>query len=358
MCSYQSNQLREEECGTFAYRLVKPMLKYFNQLTPKNNKYDAELTKKNNRILELEEEVNKLKTEISNQQFHKDFTAEVLKELLKQQTKLDNLENHLCEKQSEMIRQLKLNSQLDANKLHRNEILLGSHQQTIDGLRQKIAKLELDDRKPQLIDARDEIYHLDTYSGDGMEDLFIFDKVDSNNMKANNQEMKKKITIDLPELKNIPLSKGYTVQVRYDSDVTGPGWTVIQQRINGKVDFYQDWQTYRKGFGDFWDGDFFLGLEKIHQLTTEQPHELYILMEQFNGSTLYARYSEFAISSEDDLYRISELDGFSGNTTDELKYHKGSAFTTHDRNNDAKTQGYNCAEDFHSAWWYKLCAKW
>lgn len=353
MYSYQSNQLLEEACGTFAYRLVKPMLEHLHQLTPKNNENDAELTNKNKRILELEEEVYKLKTEITIQKVPQMSTADVLEQLQKQQIKLDNLENHLCEQQNEMINKLKLNAKSDAQKLKENEFEL-RYQKFKNALQeQKIAKLKADDEKLQLID---EINSIDNFSGDGIEEGFIPNKGDSNNIE--NKQEKKKIIIDFPELRNIPLSKGYTVQVLYDSDVTGPGWTVIQQRINGKVDFYKDWKTYRNGFGDFWDGDFFLGLEKIHQLTNEQPHELYILMEQFNGSTLFARYSEFAISSEDDLYLISKLDGFSGNTTDELKYHKGSAFTTHDRNNDALTHDYNCAEDFHSAWWYKLCAKW
>lgn len=332
------------------------MLKYFNQLTPKYNENDAELTKKNNQIHLLEEEVYKLKTEITIQKVQQNSTAGVLEALQKQQIKLDNLENHLCEQQNEMINKLKLNAKSDAQKLAENEYEIKFQKYKNAVHEDKIAELTSDNEKLQRIEAVNEINSDDNFSGDGIEEGFIFNKVDSNNIK--NKQEKKKITIDLPELRNIPLSKGYTVQVLYESDATGPGWTVIQQRINGKVDFYQDWKTYRNGFGDFWDGDFFLGLEKIHQLTNEQPHELYILMEHFNGSTLYARYSEFAISSEDDLYRISKLDGFSGNTSDELKYHKGSAFTTHDRNNDALTQDYNCAEDFRSAWWYKLCAKW
>ena len=48
----------------------------------------------------------------------------------------------------------------------------------------------------------------------------------------------------------------------------GEGWTVIQQRLTGRENFTRNWREYRDGFGALdEDGDFWLGLEKIHQLT-------------------------------------------------------------------------------------------
>lgn len=46
------------------------------------------------------------------------------------------------------------------------------------------------------------------------------------------------------------------------------GWTVVQRRTNGTVDFYRGWDDYRNGFGDL-RGEFWLGNEKIHQLTNQ-----------------------------------------------------------------------------------------
>lgn len=46
------------------------------------------------------------------------------------------------------------------------------------------------------------------------------------------------------------------------------GWTVIQRRINGTVDFYRGWNDYKNGFGDLLT-EFWLGNEKIHQLTSQ-----------------------------------------------------------------------------------------
>jgi hypothetical protein len=45
-------------------------------------------------------------------------------------------------------------------------------------------------------------------------------------------------------------------------------WTVIQRRINGTIDFYREWNDYKNGFGDL-QTEFWLGNEKIHQLTNQ-----------------------------------------------------------------------------------------
>jgi len=52
------------------------------------------------------------------------------------------------------------------------------------------------------------------------------------------------------------------------------GWIIIQQHL---ADSYFDWQLawsdYRAGFGSI-DADFWLGLEKVHRLTSSQPYRL------------------------------------------------------------------------------------
>ncbi|XP_062135340.1 ryncolin-1-like isoform X1 [Drosophila sulfurigaster albostrigata] len=101
------------------------------------------------------------------------------------------------------------------------------------------------------------------------------------------------------------------------------------------------------------DSDFFLGLEKIHRITTLQRHELYIHLVALNGSTYNARYDDFKISDEDNGYGLS-LGKFDGTIIeDAMRYHEIVKFTTFDRDND-KYDG-NCAVDYESGWWYKNC---
>lgn len=164
---------------------------------------------------------------------------------------------------------------------------------------------------------------------------------------------------DISGVKSLTLTNGDTIQVLYNSNIAGPGWIVIQQRINGKEDFARNWTTYRNGFGlseDFGE-DFFLGLESIHRLTSEQPHELYIHMEPWNGSILFARYDDFAILGEDDQYRLNRLGAFSGITDDSLTYSKNMRFSTFDRDYDLY-QGSCSSYSGKSGWWFNYCAYW
>ncbi|XP_065362082.1 fibrinogen C domain-containing protein 1-like [Calliphora vicina] len=133
----------------------------------------------------------------------------------------------------------------------------------------------------------------------------------------------------------------------------GGGWTVIQRRINGSVDFYRDWSEYKDGFGSI-DGEFFIGLDKLHALTTTlQPMELLIQLRDFNDSSTYAKYDEFVVGNETDNYILSKVGKYSGKAGDSFSYHQGFKFTTRDRDNDRNE--FNCAKSCQGAWWYATC---
>ncbi|KAM8713115.1 hypothetical protein ACLKA7_013433 [Drosophila subpalustris] len=135
----------------------------------------------------------------------------------------------------------------------------------------------------------------------------------------------------------------------------GAGWTVIQRRVDGSVDFYRNWSEYRQGFGKL-NGEFFIGLEKLHRLTTFQPHELYISLRLFNGSNRFALYDKFVIGGEEEGYEMKLLGHYHGNASDAMRTHDKMKFSTYDRDHDEFTH-LNCAEYHHGAWWYDFCSR-
>ncbi|XP_070931611.1 angiopoietin-related protein 5 isoform X2 [Macaca nemestrina] len=58
-----------------------------------------------------------------------------------------------------------------------------------------------------------------------------------------------------------PEGSSYPFEVMCDMDYRGGGWTVIQKRIDGIIDFQRLWCDYLDGFGDLL-GDAFRGLKK------------------------------------------------------------------------------------------------
>ena len=96
-----------------------------------------------------------------------------------------------------------------------------------------------------------------------------------------------------------------------DQTTAGGGWTVFQKRLDGSVDFHLNWNDYKHGFGNL-NCEFWLGLDKIHRLTTDSM--LRVDLEDFEGNTRYAEYNMFGVMSENDKYRLI-LGSYSGKFT-------------------------------------------
>ncbi|XP_034473598.1 microfibril-associated glycoprotein 4-like [Drosophila innubila] len=142
------------------------------------------------------------------------------------------------------------------------------------------------------------------------------------------------------------------LKVACDAVTQGGGWTIILRRMGGSEDFYRNWTEYKKGFGDL-SGEFFLGLDKIHALTTERKQELLVVLQDDKGNEVFEKYAEFAIGNEDQQYILHTLGKAGGSAGDSLSYHLGSKFSTYDRDNDNHNR--NCAELFTGGWWYFKC---
>uniref|UniRef100_A0A182MDG0 Fibrinogen C-terminal domain-containing protein n=1 Tax=Anopheles culicifacies TaxID=139723 RepID=A0A182MDG0_9DIPT len=142
------------------------------------------------------------------------------------------------------------------------------------------------------------------------------------------------------------------MSVLCDQDFDKGGWIVIQNRFDGSTNFYRNWQEYKNGFGNL-EQEFWLGLDRIYQLTVSRPHELVVLLEDFEGNKTFAKYDKFEIGDEKKKYKITKLGEYSGTAGDSLGSVRGMQFSTFDANNDA--WGGNCASALTGAWWYNTC---
>ncbi|KAH3791726.1 hypothetical protein DPMN_145215 [Dreissena polymorpha] len=152
-----------------------------------------------------------------------------------------------------------------------------------------------------------------------------------------------------------PSSHPNGIMVYCYKESANKGWIVIQRRADGSVNFNRTWADYKAGFGDL-SGEFWLGNENIYQLTKNEPRELRIDMEAFNGTKRYALYSKFSISSESEKFKL-HVDGYSGDAGDDLtkptRTHNGQSFSTVDADNDISSACCVCS--YGGGWWYNNC---
>ncbi|EAT44910.1 AAEL003753-PA [Aedes aegypti] len=146
----------------------------------------------------------------------------------------------------------------------------------------------------------------------------------------------------------------YPVYCDQDSFIGSHGWIVVQNRKEqGKLSFDRDWTEYRDGFGDP-RGEFWLGLEKIHQLMRNgTKYELLVMMRRKDGKMEAARYATVSIGSEEDGYQLdlgSYAFGSAGHT---MEFSNNAKFSTPDSNNDGT--GKECAQQLRSGWWFSDC---
>ncbi|KAH8377823.1 hypothetical protein KR093_007244, partial [Drosophila rubida] len=150
----------------------------------------------------------------------------------------------------------------------------------------------------------------------------------------------------------IKVDSGEAFQVPCESRFAGPGWTVVQRRLDGREKFYRNWLEYKEGFGNL-SGEFFIGLEKLHRMTTARPHELYIHLTDFNNDSSYAHYDNIVIDSEQELYALRGLGTYEGTAGDSMRDNEQRKFSTFDRDNDLSDS--NCAATCLGGWWYSKC---
>ena len=77
------------------------------------------------------------------------------------------------------------------------------------------------------------------------------------------------------------------------------------------MNFYRDWDEYKRGFGSL-TGEFGLGLDKIHRLTSSGKYKLRVDLEDFSGNAYYAEYEFFkgAQSRLNGLKSLAKLSKF------------------------------------------------
>ncbi|XP_009508735.2 fibrinogen alpha chain [Phalacrocorax carbo] len=161
-----------------------------------------------------------------------------------------------------------------------------------------------------------------------------------------------------------PAGSNKVLSVYCDQETTLGGWLLIQQRMDGSVNFNRTWQDYKRGFGSVdgrGRGEFWLGNENI-RLLTQNGSLLRVELEDWDGNAVYAEYI-IQVGSEAEGYAlaVSSYEGTAGDALitgwleegTEYTSHAQMRFSTFDRDQDHWEE--SCAEMYGGGWWYNSC---
>lgn len=142
------------------------------------------------------------------------------------------------------------------------------------------------------------------------------------------------------------------MEVFCDQETDNGGWIVFQRRVDASVSFHRTWEDYKRGFGNP-KGNFWLGNDNIHLITSSSKVSLRIDLEDWSGKRVFARYENFKIGKENSRYLIS-VSEYNGTSGDSLSYHNNMMFSTRDVDNDNWKTG-SCSNDLSGGWWFNDC---
>ncbi|XP_031441567.1 angiopoietin-1 isoform X1 [Clupea harengus] len=141
-------------------------------------------------------------------------------------------------------------------------------------------------------------------------------------------------------------------QVYCNMESAGGGWTVIQHREDGSVDFQRTWKEYKMGFGSM-SGEHWLGNEFVYLLTSQLQYAMRVELTDWDGHQAYSQYDRFHIGTEKQNYRLflKSHTGTAGRLSS-LVIH-GADFSTKDVDNDNCM--CKCALMLTGGWWFDAC---
>ncbi|XP_072192377.1 fibrinogen alpha chain [Excalfactoria chinensis] len=161
-----------------------------------------------------------------------------------------------------------------------------------------------------------------------------------------------------------PEGSNKVLSVYCDQETTLGGWLLIQQRMDGSVNFNRTWQDYKRGFGSVdgkGQGELWLGNENIH-LLTQNDTLLRVELEDWDGNAAYAEYIvQIGTEAEGYALAVSSYEGTAGDALVAGWLEEGSEYTSHaqmqfstfDRDQDRWEE--SCAEVYGGGWWYNSC---
>ena len=152
-----------------------------------------------------------------------------------------------------------------------------------------------------------------------------------------------------------PLNHLLTIKIYCSMTLDGGGWTVFQRRFDGSVEFKnRTWLEYKEGFGNP-QGEYWLGNEAVHRLTSTEEFDYMVWAKAFDGVTAKRKLLGFRLGNEASGYRF-HYQGLASGYEDQPLYANNKGYSNM---NGAEFSAFDrgltvCAASF-GGWWHRGC---
>nr|XP_017106444.2 fibrinogen-like protein 1 isoform X2 [Drosophila bipectinata] len=128
----------------------------------------------------------------------------------------------------------------------------------------------------------------------------------------------------------------------------GSGWLNVYRKLNSQT-FNRTFDDYERGFGDVGTArhnEFFIGLNRLHQLTSGKPHEVLLSVR---GRRL-RKCDHFVVGDRSEGYKVKSIGNCTGSELWMIPK-QDSKFSTLDRDEDG-VPDRNFAKEEGYGWWF------
>jgi len=116
--------------------------------------------------------------------------------------------------------------------------------------------------------------------------------------------------------------------------------------------FEKTMEEYAAGFEA--NGESWLGLERIAEMTGSGTWELEVNLKDWSGRVKRVSYADFKVGAAPRYELTAASYDFSSTLRDALKYHNGAPFSTVDQDQDDHSG--SCSQKYGGGgWWYRKC---
>ncbi|KAH8274846.1 hypothetical protein KR026_010521, partial [Drosophila bipectinata] len=312
---------QEDDCAAVCHPIVKPLLRYFEKIQAKESQFQKDYLELQKKYTDLQQKgLESLRNYSDLQKKYSDL-QESHSELQRRELEKYAFISHLQKDISDL--------QKDKSDLQKDKSDLQNRVMEVENLKSQIGAKNVEIKL-----LKDQISELNKTNE-------LATKILRDDIAKLGEIVKNKNSDNGAAKIQIPGSDPFKV-VCYSNWDVGSGWMIVYNHWDKSNYFNCTYEEFERGIGDVgtqWDDKYFIGLERLHLLTSRNSYDLFIYDTD--------KCDNFVVGNRSESYMVKDTKGCIGSILPNLRQVK---FSTWDRDEDGHPDR-NLAKERSYGWW-------